>query len=567
MTAYKRPVFFDRDIKSFSELSADSGLDLGIVARSILADAWLQVGTTGSAGHIAVMGSDDIQYAFMDAYSGSGVLSLKNSDAQETVYIEGQYGKASFGGSAVDGSVVVLSGNGNEAVKLDGATATATLGGAATGTLLVKNASDQSVASIQAFANYADFKLTKTDGSPLNVLSAGDYQAFNTSGQYRTYLGPGRLNLMGTDANTRAMLDTYDGYGVLKLNDASAVETIKLDGAAASITLSGAASKITGLVLSEITGSTDAASKAYVDSVAQGLAPKGACHVSSQGNLADLATTTEVDGHTLSVGERVLVRYQSNAVENGIYEFDGTGLVRTADMAAGSHAAGAFTFVQFGTNADQGWVCTADAPADVVGTDALPWTQFSAAGVIEAGDGLQLIGTVMSAKLDGTTLAASVDGLKVLGLPVEFEIDGIAVSPDFTATSIAAIVGGAASNASEWHMHQSDVLYLGADAALSAGQACIVASGQAAPAGTTSTGAYAIGVAESIAGGMARVVRSGLAFNVITGATSGEPVYVQADGTLGTLLPTSGRVVMLGIATNTTDVFVQVRDFGSILAA
>lgn len=561
MTAYKRPVFFDRDIKSFSELSADSGLDLGIVARSILADAALQVG------------------------------------------------------------------------------------GSTTGTLLVKNASDQSVASIEAFANYADFKLTKTDGTPLNVMSAGDYQAFNTSGQYRTYLGPGRLDLKGTDTNTRAMLDTYDGYGVLTLNESSGSTVLTQsaltdfggkiafrdsgntnpDGAVENkILLDATQQKIAMLSMNtwssgpavgfvsydtnydtstkakgyaqflytegefpggaqdyirineydgEITGlltptqPSSAANKAYVDSVAQGLAPKGACHVSSQGNLADLATTTEVDGHTLSVGERVLVRYQSNAVENGIYEFDGTGLVRTADMAAGSHAAGAFTFVQFGTNADQGWVCTADAPTDVVGTDALPWTQFSAAGVIEAGDGLQLIGTVLSAKLDGTTLAASVDGLKVLGLPVEFEIDGVAVSPDFTATSIAALVGGAASNASEWHMHQSDVLYLGADAALSAGQACIVASGQAAPAGTTSTGAYAIGVAESIAGGMARVVRSGLAFNVITGATSGEPVYVQADGTLGTLLPTSGRVVMLGIATNTTDVFVQVRDFGSILAA
>jgi len=540
MTAYKRPVFFDRDIKSFSELSADSGLDLGIVARSILADAWLQVGTTGSAGHIAVMGSDDIQYAFMDAYSGSGVLSLKNSGAQETVYIEGEYGKASFGGAAVDGSVVVLSGNGNEAVKLDGATATATLGAnTKAGAFEVKDASTNTRVAIDR-------------ADPVGAPGAYRFRIIGDDGW-------GKVNLLTEGA----------GHGLVQLGNADDTDYLSLSaGNGGYLNFNGGLGKITGLDTAKIVGSSDAVNKAYVDSVAQGLAPKGACHVSSQGNLADLATTTEVDGHTLSVGERVLVRYQSNAIENGIYEFDGTGLVRTADMAAGSHAAGAFTFVQFGTNADQGWVCTADAPADVVGTDALPWTQFSAAGVIEAGDGLQLIGTVLSAKLDGATLAASVDGLKVLGLPALFEIDGSAVSAAVTSANLGTLVDGAAGDAAALHSHSADAEYLPEAAGLAAGQAAIInASGEAATAGTTTSGAYMIGVCESIASGSARIVRGGLAVGVLSGATAGDVYYVQADGTLGTALPASGRVVMAGIAKSASDLHVQVRDFGSILAA
>lgn len=496
MTAYKRPVFFDRDIKSFAELSADSGLDLGIVARSILADAYLQAGTSGSAGTVGVRDS-------------SNVDTLQLTGATKTIAAYSRW-----------------------------------------------SAEDPSRATIQGRVSGAD------DLAGLAVYDdAGTLRAYaNADGKFHAQ-SPGTSK--GSTLNW-AGLDFTNDAGDIKASLSNDGLTFWGGGPV----ISAAGRSITNLSTAAVTLEHNAATKGYVDSVAQGLAPKGACHVSSQGNLADLATTTEVDGHTLSVGERVLVRYQSDAVQNGIYEFDGSGLVRTADMAAGSHAAGAFTFIQYGTNADQGWVCTADAPTDVVGTDALPWTQFSAAGVIEAGDGLQLIGTVMSAKLDGTTLSASADGLRVLGLPSLFEIDGSAVSAAVTAANLGTLVDGPAGDAAALHSHSADAEYLPAAAGLTAGKAAIIsAAGEAATAGTTTAGAYMIGVCESVDSGSARIVRGGLAVGVLSGATAGDVYYVQANGTLSTALPSSGRVVMAGIAKSASDLHVQVRDFGSILAA
>ncbi len=494
MTAYKRPVFFDRDLKSFSELSADSGLDLGVVARSILADSYLQVGTTDSAGTVSVKNAYDAERIKLDGVDGK--VTARIVLAEDTL----QAGTTGYHGG-----------------------------------LSIRNALNTHLVSI-------------------NGTSAG--------GQFFMYSPDG--------AEVRASLLAEEGGSALRLRmyGEDNAEAINIDGATGSITLSAATSKLTGLVTAEITQPLDAVNKAYVDSIAQGLAIKGACHVSSQANIEVLATTTEVDGHTLVEGERVLVRYQADQIENGIYRFNGTGLVRSDDMAAGSHAAGAFTFVQFGTNADQGWVCTADAPADVVGTDALPWTQFSAAGVIEAGDGLQLIGTVMSAKLDGTTLSASVDGLKVLGLPEMFEVGGVAVSATVTAPALDTLTAGFASDARLLHAHSCSRNTLPAATPTLASKAVVVeSSGYAVAAGTSSAGAWVVGYCTQVIDESAYVIRSGIADGTLVGATPGDVYYVQADGTIGTALPSEGRVIMIGVAISEFDLFVQIRDFGAILAA
>lgn len=85
-----------------------------------------------------------------------------------------------------------------------------------------------------------------------------------------------------------------------------------------------------------------------------------------------------MDGVTLATGDRVLLKNQTNPVENGIYVFDTglTPLVRATDMATGSDATNAALFVSEGTTqADQAYVETAD-PA-VVGTDSLVFQQFA----------------------------------------------------------------------------------------------------------------------------------------------------------------------------------------------
>ena len=144
---------------------------------------------------------------------------------------------------------------------------------------------------------------------------------------------------------------------------------------------------------------TDAATKAYVDSTAEGLDVKDSVKIATTANIT-LSGTQTIDGVAISADERVLVKDQSTASQNGIYLCKSGSWERADDMAAGGDAAGAFTFVEQGsTLADTGWVCSTNKGSAVVGTNNLAFTQFSSAGVTSAGDGLDRTGNVYSVDL------------------------------------------------------------------------------------------------------------------------------------------------------------------------
>jgi len=158
--------------------------------------------------------------------------------------------------------------------------------------------------------------------------------------------------------------------------------------------------KITNLATPTADG--DAASKSYVDGVSQGLDIKDSCTAATTGNIT-IATALNngdtIDGVSLSTNDRVLVKDQSTASENGIY-IVGSSPARADDLAAGADAAGMFTFVEKGTvNADNGFVCSSDKGSAVVGTNNLTFVQFSGAGQITAGDGLDKSANTLSVDL------------------------------------------------------------------------------------------------------------------------------------------------------------------------
>ena len=158
--------------------------------------------------------------------------------------------------------------------------------------------------------------------------------------------------------------------------------------------------KITNLATPTADG--DAASKSYVDGVSQGLDVKASCVAATTGNITistALNNGDTLDGVSLSTNDRVLVKDQSTASENGIYVV-GSSPARADDLAAGADAAGMFTFVEKGTvNADNGFVCTSDKGSAVVGTNNLAFSQFSGAGQITAGDGLDKSANTLSVDL------------------------------------------------------------------------------------------------------------------------------------------------------------------------
>jgi hypothetical protein len=178
--------------------------------------------------------------------------------------------------------------------------------------------------------------------------------------------------------------------------------------------------KITGLATP--TADSDGASKSYVDSVAQGLDVKDSVKIATTANIT-LSGTQTIDGVAVSADERVLVKNQSTASENGLYLCKAGSWARTADLAAGVNAAGVFVFIESGsTQADQGFVCTSDSGSAVVGTNSLAFTQFSGSGSFTAGDGLDLTGTTFSADIKANS------GVVISGGEIALDLDASSIS-------------------------------------------------------------------------------------------------------------------------------------------
>jgi hypothetical protein len=149
--------------------------------------------------------------------------------------------------------------------------------------------------------------------------------------------------------------------------------------------------KITNLT--DPTNPQDAANKRYVDAAVVGIDWKPSVRVATTAAIT-LATGLEngdtLDGVTLATGDRVLVKNQVDATENGIYVVAASGAPsRSTDADTAAEITASFAvFVEEGTvNTDSGWTLTNNG-AVTVGTSELSFTQFTGLGQITAGAGL-----------------------------------------------------------------------------------------------------------------------------------------------------------------------------------
>jgi hypothetical protein len=164
-----------------------------------------------------------------------------------------------------------------------------------------------------------------------------------------------------------------------------------------------AGNKLTGLA--EPTADSDAATKGYVDGVAMGLDVKASVRTASTEELDLSAPGVEIGPDIgMNVGDRVLVKDQTDQAENGIYVWNGFDVPMTRSEDADEDAevtAGMFTFVEEGFHADQGWVQISDGQLEV-GASALEFVQFSNAIIVSTLDSLTDV--AVDGAVDGSVL-------------------------------------------------------------------------------------------------------------------------------------------------------------------
>lgn len=184
-------------------------------------------------------------------------------------------------------------------------------------------------------------------------------------------------------------------------------------------------------------GTNSLVTKEYVDAVKQSLDIKDAVRVATtaNGTLASAyANGQTVDGVTLATDDRILLKNQSTATENGVYTVNASGApTRATDFDETADVTqGAFIFVAEGTaNAGNGFVLTTSGTI-TLGSTSLSFTQFSGAGTLNAGDGLTTGGSnIFAVNFDDVTLDTNSDQLRLKGI---------------TTTAVGDLLIGAASD-------------------------------------------------------------------------------------------------------------------------
>jgi hypothetical protein len=356
-----------------------------------------------------------------------GTLNILGGEAIDTSASAGTITIAVEDSSATNKGAVIVSGG--EGIDVSYSSGTATVSGEDATT------SNKGIASF----NSNDFSVSS---GAVSIASISNSQIDNSS----LTIGSTSINL-GATASSLAGLSTITATGAIT-GGSLVADNLTLNGNELSSTNTNGnislnpngsgsidANSANIINVADPTQAQHAATKAYVDAVKQALDIKDSVRVATTANITistALNADDTLDGVTLVNGDRVLVKDQSSAGENGIYVV-GTSPARSADAnTAAELTGGTFVFVEEGTvNGDNGFVFTHDGTPSNFGTTAMPVVQFSGAGQVIAGDALSKSGNTINVNDDNKTIEISGDTLRIKGI---------------TQTAVGDLLIGAASN-------------------------------------------------------------------------------------------------------------------------
>lgn len=336
---------------------------------------------------------------------------------------------------------------------------------------------NQTILGVKTFSSSPVIPTVATSDNSTNAASTAFVKAQNylTGNQTLTFsgdvTGTGTTTIALTLANTGVSAGTYTKVSV----DAKGRVTSGSNAVAADISDFNATVRLNRLDqmavptasvsfnsqtitnLGTPVNATDAATKGYVDALKTGLDTKDSVRAATTANIT-LSGTQTIDGISLTVGDRVLVKNQTTSSANGIYVVASGAWSRSTDTDTSSEVtSGMFCFVEEGTtNSDSGWVLTTDGTI-VLGTTNLAFAQFSGAGqitaangVIKNGNSIELTGQALalhnlssngiivrtsSGVVTSRTLASSSSSLTIT------DGDGVANAPTFSLASAIQLLG------------------------------------------------------------------------------------------------------------------------------
>lgn len=213
--------------------------------------------------------------------------------------------------------------------------------------------------------------------------------------------------------------------------------------------------------------SQDVATKSYVDLIKQGLFVKDSVNVATviSGDLnIDFNAGNNIDNYTLVLNNRILIKNQSNAVENGIYKITNSRPIRTDDLISGTNASGIFVFIKSGTiNNSLGWICNSQTPLDIVDTHSLSFTEFTGLGQVQTGMGLSKNFNEININVDNVSIEIepTSNSLRIKNTITGIGMTGGSGSPLQTTTDQSHVTKLGTINSGIWQGNSISVGYGG----------------------------------------------------------------------------------------------------------
>jgi len=221
----------------------------------------------------------------------------------------------------------------------------------------------------------------------------------------------GALLASPTFTGTPAGPTAANGTNTTQLATTQYVMATRLDQfVAPNVDVSWNSRKITNLL--DPTSGQDAATKNYVDNIAQGIDAKQSVRSMTNANVT-LSGVQSIDAVSNIAGDRVLVIGQTAPAQNGVYIMAAGAWTRALDLDTWGELVSAYVWVEEGNSfTDTGWLCTVN-PGGTLGTTAVTWVQFSGAGQITAGAGLTKSGSTIDAVGTTNRITVAADSIDI----------------------------------------------------------------------------------------------------------------------------------------------------------